>query len=99
MGETSGWFPAPGHWGVRNEDQVFVGVWKWKQSYLRWSDLDEEAAAFVGHFEDFGPGEAVDPQLVFVNHQTTGADAQHDVHTVQILRHRGESLHCTQLQT
>lgn len=54
--------------------------------YLGWSNFYEEAAAFVGHLEDFGPGEPVDPQLVFVDHQTTGADPQHDVNPIQILQ-------------
>lgn len=56
-----------------------------KTLYLRWSYFDEEAAAFVWNLEDFGPGETVDPQFVFVNHQTTGANPQHDVNTIQIL--------------
>ena len=56
-----------------------------EEFYLRRSYFDEEAAALVGHLEDFGPGETVDPQFVFVNHQATGANAQHDVNTVQIL--------------
>lgn len=53
--------------------------------YLRWADLNEEAAPLVGDLEDFGPGEAVDPQLVLIDHQTAGADAQHDVHPLQVL--------------
>ena len=54
--------------------------------HLRGSDLDEEAAAFVGHLQDLGPREAVDPQLVFVHHQPTGADPQRDVHPIQVLQ-------------
>lgn len=53
--------------------------------YLRWSYFDEEAAAFVWDLEDFGPRETIDPQFVFVDHQTTGANPQHDVNTIQIL--------------
>lgn len=55
-------------------------------SYLRWTYFDEEAAVLVGHFEDFGPWETIDPQLVFVNHKTTRANPEHDVNTIQILR-------------
>ena len=53
--------------------------------YLRWSYFDEEAAAFVRDLEHFGPGETVDPQFVLVNHQTTGANPQHDVNTIEVL--------------
>lgn len=56
-----------------------------KNLYLWCSDFDEEAAAFVGDLEHFGPWEAVDPQLVFVDHQATGADAQRDVNAIQVL--------------
>lgn len=58
-------------------------VMKWL--YLRGSYFDEEAAAFVWDLEDFGPWKTIDPQFVFVNHQTTGANPQHDVNTIQIL--------------
>lgn len=53
--------------------------------YLRWSYFDEEAVVFVWDLEDFWPGETIDPQFIFVNHDTTGAHAHHDVNTIQIL--------------
>lgn len=49
---------------------------------LRGAYLDEEAAAFVGDLEDFGPGEPVDPQLVLVDHQTSRAHTQHNIHSI-----------------
>lgn len=66
--------------GVRNETEV-----KNSEVYLRWTDFDEEAAVLVRDLEDFGPREPVDPQFVFINHETAGADPKHDVDTVQIL--------------
>lgn len=53
--------------------------------YLWRSNFDEEAATLVGHLEDFGPRKSIDPEFVFVNHQTAGAHPEHDVHTFQIL--------------
>lgn len=57
-----------------------------KPGHLRWSYFDEETAAFVGNLENFGPGKAVDPQLLFINHETTGTHPQRDFNTVQILK-------------
>lgn len=54
--------------------------------HLRCPDFDKEAAAFVRDLEHFGPREAVDPQLVLVNHQATRADAQRNVDTIKVLR-------------
>lgn len=53
--------------------------------YLRWPYLDKKAAPFVGDFQHFRPGKTINPQLVFINHETTGADTQHDIHPVEIL--------------
>lgn len=35
--------------------------------YLAGPDFDVEVVPFVGDFEDFGPGESVDPQPVSVD--------------------------------
>lgn len=64
---------------MKHKKDVFVAV------YLGWSYFNEEAASFVWDFEDFGPGETVDPQFIFVNHQTTGTNPQYDVNSIQIL--------------
>lgn len=53
--------------------------------YLPWPNLDKEAAAFVGNFQDFGPREAVDSQFIFVNKKATGTDSQSDIHSFQVL--------------
>lgn len=45
--------------------------------YLSGADLDVEVASFVGDLEDFGPGEAVDPEAVSVNEQAVGTHPQH----------------------
>ena len=42
--------------------------------------------AFVGDFEDFGPGEAIDAQLVAVDEQTARTHAQHDLHVLAVLK-------------
>lgn len=60
--------------------------------YLWWTYLNEKAAAFVGDFQHFWPRKAIDPQLVFINHESTGADTQHDIHPIQILRERNMSI-------
>lgn len=54
-------------------------------SHLRWSYFDEETAAFVRNLEDFGPRKTVDPQFIFIDHETTGTHPQRDVHAIQIL--------------
>jgi len=56
--------------------------------YIRWPYLDEETAAFVGDFENFWPGESINPQLVLIHHQATGANPQHYIHPIQILTER-----------
>ncbi len=58
------------------------------QTYVRWPYLDEETAAFVGDFENLWPGESINPQLVLIYHQATGANAQHYIHSIQILTER-----------
>lgn len=55
------------------------------QPYLPRPNLYEEAAAFVGNLQDFGPREAVDSQLIFVNKKATGTDSQSDIHSFQVL--------------
>lgn len=55
------------------------------QIYLWRPDFDKEAAAFVRDLEHFGPRETVDPQLVLVNHQATGANPERNVNTIKIL--------------
>lgn len=57
-------------------------------TYIRWPYLDEETAAFVGDFENFWPGKSINPQLVLIHHQATGANPQHYIHPIQILTER-----------
>lgn len=49
--------------------------------YLSRTDLDVEVASLIGDFEDFGPGETIDPQTVSVDEQTVGAHTQHNVNS------------------
>lgn len=42
--------------------------------YLSRTDLDEKAATFVRNLQHFGPREAVNSQLIFINQKATRAD-------------------------
>lgn len=57
-----------------------------RAAYLRGPDFYVEVASFVRDLKDFRPREAVDSQLILVDHQAAGADAQHDVHTLKVLK-------------
>lgn len=59
--------------------------------HLSGSDLDVKVAAFIRNLEDLGPGEAVDPQTVFIDQQAVGTHSQHDVHAIRVLTHTHES--------
>lgn len=43
------------------------------------ADLDVKVASLIGDFEDFWPGEAIDPEAISVDEQTVGAHAEHYV--------------------
>ena len=45
-----------------------------RQAHLPRPDLDVEVTPLVGDLENFGPGEAVDPQPVPVDKQAIGTD-------------------------
>ena len=67
--------------GLRSPSQVFRKV-----AHLSRPDLDVEVVPLVGDLEDLGPGEAVDAQSVTVDEETGGAHAQHNLHSLRILR-------------
>lgn len=82
--------PAP----LRSSDTHTVAIPRKKRmteahrsrSYLPWPNLYEEAAAFVGNLQDFGPWEAVDSQFILVNKKAAGTDSQSNIHSFQVLR-------------
>lgn len=74
-------------WYVNMKVLIFKGFNFCLFFYLRWSYFDEEAAAFVWNLQDFGPWEPVDPEFIFVDHETVGANSKHDFNTIQILTH------------
>lgn len=43
------------------------------------ADLDVKVASLIGDFQDFWPGEPIDPEAVTVDEQTVGTDTEHYV--------------------
>lgn len=54
-------------------------------AHLSRPNLDVKVVPLVGDLEDFGPGEAVDPQPVSVDEQAACTHAQHYLHTLGVL--------------
>lgn len=69
-------------------------LWRWSSwsqeedcgAHLSGPNLDVEVVPLVGDLEDFGPGEAVDPQPVSVDEQAACTHAQHYLHTLRVLQ-------------